>query len=176
MAPASGARAPLVLSVDQRALADVARLLRSETDGKTLRKELVKTLRATAEPAIRDAKASIQAMPSHGLSQGVPLRQEIAKRIKPVVRTSGARTGVSIRVGRTPNVRGFTHAARRLNKPQFRHKVYGRDVWVVQRGKPGWFDDPIQARKPEFRDDVIAVVQRLAHELAIRAQAAARRR
>lgn len=171
----SSSRPPVELTVDQRALVEVARVLRTQADGKELRKGLVKGLRASAEPAIREAKASILAAPSQGRTVGAPIRQEIAKRIKPVVRTSGSRTGVSIRVGKTSNVRGFNQAARQFNKPQFRHRVYGGDRWVVQRGKPGWFDDPMQARKPEFRDDVVAVVQRMADELAIRAQAAARR-
>lgn len=167
-------RPPIELTLEQQALVAVSRALKSEADGKYLRKELVRQLRVTAAPPIRDAKAAILATPSHGNTIGPSIRQEIAKRIKPVVRTSGTLTGVSIRVSKTTNVRGFTMAARRFNRPQFRRQVYGRGVWVVQRGNPQWFDEAVQGHRQEFHDDVVAVVQRLADELAIRAQAAAR--
>jgi hypothetical protein len=41
------------------------------------------------------------------------------------VRLSGRSTGVKVRIGQTPNLRGFKMAARRLNRKSWRHKVFG---------------------------------------------------
>lgn len=163
-------RPPVELTVDQQALRNVAQVLKSEADGKTLRRELIARLKVTTRPAISAAQQGIRSAPSQGLSQGQSLRATVAASIKPVVRLSGNQTGVSIRQSGTPGLRGFKMAGRRYNRAQFRHPVYGR-AWALQRGKPEWFDRPMQAAKPEFRDDVVMVVKNLAATLAERARA-----
>jgi hypothetical protein len=152
---------PVVLTVEQDALRAVARVLKDEADGKELRKELTRTLRATANRPIEQAKSSILAGPSKGLTQGQSLRSTVASSIKPVVRLSGNQTGVSIRQTRTPGLRGFRLAGRKFNRPQFRHPVYGGSAWVVQQGNPEWFDKPMQAARPEAKKDVMRAVQNL---------------
>ena len=165
-------RPPVELSIDQRRLAVAAKALASEVDGKTLKRNLHKTLKATAEAPIAAAKASILATPSQGLTESQPLRAEIARSIKPVSRLSGRTAGVSIRQSQTPNVRGFKMAGRRFNHGSFRRPVFGK-AWVVQAGHPEWFDRPMQDAQPEFKADVLRVVQDLAHLLAERARASA---
>lgn len=162
---------PLQLSVEQSDLQAVAKILRSEADGKELRKMLVRDLRQTAQPAVAALKSNIQAAPSKGLphTEGPPLRQAIARQVKPVIRLSGKQTGVSIQAKKTPNVRGFSAAPQRFNRPSFRHKVYG-GPWVTQVGSPRWFDNEVRDRRDNFRDDVIGVVQGLADLLAARAR------
>lgn len=167
--------APLELSIDQRGLVDVARVLKSEADGKFLRRELIKALKATAGAPIAQAKSGILSAPSRGLHGGQSLRAEVARTIKPVTRLSGRMTGVSIRQAGTPNLRNFKMAGRRFNRGYFRHPVFGNtEVWVGQTGKPEWFDGPMRNAAPDFKDDVLRVVQELADTLAARARAAAR--
>lgn len=164
---------PLALSVDQRALADVAKLLKNEADGKLLRRELSKALRSAADRPIAKAKSEIMAAPSRGLTTSQPLRSTVARSIKPSVRLSGRQTGVSIRQSATPNLRGFRNAGRKFNRASFRHPVHGnRQVWVTQRTHAaGWFDRPMRDSQPEFKAEVLRVVQDLADTLAARAAA-----
>lgn len=166
---------PVELTVDQQALRDLARVLKDEADGKLLRRELTKALRKTADAPIGAAKAEALKIPSVGTSHGQPLRQSVASSLKPVVRLSGKTTGVSIRQTRTPGLRGFALAGRKFNRPTFRHKVYGREVWVDQKTFGNqWFDRPMQASIPDATADVSRVVQDLADTLAARARAATR--
>lgn len=168
------AGAPFELTVDQQALVAVARVLKSEADGKTLRRDLIKTLRAATEGPISKAKAEMLATPSRGLTSGQSLRSTVANSIKPVSRLSGQRAGVSVRQSQTPNLRSFKMAGRRFNRGTFRRPVFGTARYVVQSGNLKWFDRPMQDAKPEFKADVLRVVQDLADTLAARARAAAR--
>jgi hypothetical protein len=62
-------------------------------------------------------------------------------------------------------------AARRLNRDVgFNHPVYGRGG-VHQIGKPGWFDAVPQQHKPEFRRQVMHVVEKWTIDVAQRARA-----
>lgn len=179
--------APIELTVDQQKLAAVARVLKSEADGKKLRRDLMRELKATAAAPIAQAKAGILATPSRGLSNssselslsrglssGASLRSTVAQSIKPVSRLSGTRTGVSIRQPKTPQLRGFKTAGRRFNRESFRRPVFGTARYVVQIGNPEWFDRPMQDAKPDFKADVLRVVQELSDTLAARCNAAAR--
>lgn len=168
------ASGPFELTVDQQALVAVSRVLKSEADGKTLRRELIRTLKATAEAPIDRAKSEMLATPSQGLTQGQSLRSAVANSIKPVSRLSGQRAGVSIRQAQTPNLRNFKMAGRRFNRGNFRRPVFGTTRYVVQAGNVEWFDRPMQDAQPEFKADVLRVVQDLADTLAARARVAAR--
>lgn len=160
------------LNVDQSALAEAAAALKSEADGKGLRRDLLRELKATTTPLVSDLKSAAQSIPSSGLAQnqGQPLRQAIAASIVPQVRLSGKNTGVAVRAKSTPHVRGFRWAARRMNRDSFRHRVYGRDVWVEQRGKPGWFDDTTKARRDDLKRAVLDAVEDMAKRIANRAK------
>ena len=125
--------------------------MRAEDDGKALSRDLVRELRAVAEPAMRAAQAAILSMGSKGKT--VPsLRTTVAQHTKVRVRTSGKHPGVAIRADKNGMPRGFKNAPKRLNSAKgWRHQVFGTDTWVTQRGKPGWFDDTISAFKPAAR-------------------------
>jgi hypothetical protein len=161
---------PLELTVDQQQLAAIAKAMKADTAAKDLRRELLRNLKAAAAPAVKDAKSAIASMPSQGLTQGESLRQGIARQIKPVVRLTGQRTGVTIQVGRTPNLRGFGMAGQRTNRKSFRHRVYGRQVWVAQNGKYMWFDATMGSHRAEFRTSVLDAVQAMADQMAARAR------
>lgn len=161
------ARPPIELTVDQRPFVLVAHLMKAEADGKDLRKDLLREFRSAAAPLVVDLRAAINSMPSSGVSSPA-LRPAIAKAIRPVIRLSGKNTGVSIRAGQTPNIRGFKNAARRMNRSSFRHPVFGGSPWVTQVGKPRWWEDTTAARKDEFREKVLDAVEAMADRIATR--------
>ena len=139
------------------------------TDRKALRRELIKARRATTGPLVEDLKQSAMAIPSSAAhAADAPLRPKIAASIKPVARLSGQRTGVSVKAKKTSDVRGFSMAARRMNRKTFRHRVFGRDVWVNQTGQPNWWDDTVKGRRDEIKRDVMKAVEELVELLAKR--------
>lgn len=156
--------------MDQRNLQRAAIALKAEVDGKTLRSELMRDLRRVADPLVQELKSSIETAPTHSAFLGEPLRQGIADKIKPIVRLTGRSTGVSIRAMKTPGIRRFSGAARAFNKPGFRHRVFGKNVWVPQVGKPGWFDRTTEAKKEEFATAVRSAVEALAKRIADRSR------
>jgi hypothetical protein len=64
--------------------------------------------------------------------------------------------------------RGFDNAPKALNNPKgWRHRVFGRDVWVEQRATPTeWFDRATRRRHEQLRDAVLETMQRMAERLA----------
>lgn len=168
--PPSQSSGPLQVSIDQTNFAEVFRAIRAEADGKELRKELAKNLRDAARPVVTDLKAAAQAIPSQGLphAQGMPLRQAVSRSIGTDLRTTGKSAGIRLRAKPTPNVRGFRYAARLLNKSSFRHRVFGRDVWVTQVGRPRWFDNVTASRREPFRDAVLSAVEDMRDRIATR--------
>src|SRR5947209_4575786 len=127
------------LRVHDEDLKALARRLRQLEDGKQLRKDLVRGLREAVKPAVDAAKASIRSMPTSGRRHAGPgLRAGVARAVTVQVRTSGRSAGVRVRARKTPGLRGFANAPKRLNRQAgWRHPVMGdREAWVSQRGKP----------------------------------------
>jgi hypothetical protein len=154
------------VEVDQKQLARVVSALRAEGDGKQLSRDLVRELRHVAEPAAAAARAEILSMGSH--SDTIPgLRTTVASHVKVKVRLTGKHPGVMVRVGKTGMPRGFRNAPKRLNSARgWRHKVFGNpDVWVVQRGKPGWFDDTMHKFTAETRKGAAAALDKVAKRI-----------
>ena len=158
------------LTIEQRALVALGRALRAEADGKQLRRDLIKELKKPLAPAVSEIKAGVMAMPASGIpSAGESLRRAVARRIKSEAKLSGRAVGVRVRARRTPAVRGFANAPKRLNSPKgWRHPVFGRDQWVSQLGKPHYFDEPLQGRRQEFRRAVIRAMDQAARRLRMR--------
>jgi hypothetical protein len=160
------ARPPVELSIDQRQIVAVGKAIKAEADGKALRRELIKAMRGAGEPLVGELKSSALAIPADGaLREGEPLRPAIARAIKPAVRLSGQNTGLTVKASRV-GVRGFSMAARRMNSSSFRRRVFGRDVWVEQTGREGWFDDTVKGRREEIRHEVMRAVDRSVAKLA----------
>lgn len=136
------------VEVDERDLARLIAALDAESDGKELGRDLVQELTHVAEPAVRAAQASIMSM-SSGSTLTPGLRSAVASETKSRVRLTGQHPGLAIIAGKDGMPRDFRNAPKRLNSAKgWRHKVFGHDVWVTQRGKPGWFDDTILRFKP----------------------------
>ncbi|MDM4722748.1 hypothetical protein QTQ03_25280 [Micromonospora sp. WMMA1363] len=158
------------LSVDQQALQALGRALKAEADGKHLRRDLAQSLRDALQPALGEIRSGLMAMPASGAipTEGGPLRTEVLKHLKAEARLSGRSTGARVRIKKR-GPRGFALAARRLNRKRgWRHRVYGRDVWVRQIGKPKYFDDPLTERRSEYRAAVLAAMNATAARIAAR--------
>jgi len=156
-------------------LVKLSRILRDESDGKALRKELAANLRKASEPARDAARTSIMGMSSAGLPHdGEPLREAIANKIVTEARLSGRSTGAKVKARRlTQATRGFILAPKRTNATQWRHMVFGRDVWVEQVGKPRWFDDAMRDNKKEWQRAVVEAMNHTARRIASRVRTGA---
>jgi hypothetical protein len=153
--------------VDGDDLRDFARLLDKEAEPKKLRRQLATELRKSLTPAAAEAKSSIMAMGSSGPSHPAPaLRPTIARKIRPAIRLSGRVTGARVLAPKTHAVRGFPNAPKLSNRDKWRRRVFGADDWVTQRGKPDWFDDPMNERQDAYRDAAQRVLQDWAARLA----------
>jgi hypothetical protein len=181
-------RPPVDLTIDQRALLRVRDAMSNEVDGKKLRRDLIKSLRASAVPIVPDLQAAVRQLPSTNPASTPDLRDAVADQIKVAVSMSAKNPGVKFRVGTAQDPRGFRFAGRRLNSPKgWRHPVFGRtkaatgirgllgggdqEVWVQQYGRKGvrWFEPTIVARRKEFQAAVKVAVDDMARRIASRA-------
>lgn len=112
-----------VVAFDPRALSDLARDLKTHTDGKALRRDLTKGLREAAQPVARQAK------------QNASWSRRIPGAVKVGVLTGQRSAGVVVRVDRkkAPHARPYENAG---EQGTFRHPVFGSDRWVAQRARP----------------------------------------
>ncbi|MER7002205.1 hypothetical protein ABT297_04040 [Dactylosporangium sp. NPDC000555] len=137
---------------DRRSFARVAHALDEEADGERLRRDLVAGFEEILDDVMREQKAGLMGMSSAGLPHaGEPLRTAIADRMEVQIKLSGRSAGARIVAHRRGLPRGFGNAPKRTNARSWRHRVYGRDVWVTQIGAPGWFDDPVKAHRTRYR-------------------------
>lgn len=163
-------RPGIELSIDQKALQALRRAMLAEADGKQLRKELVGELRSAVQPGVSAVQGKLRGIPhSSGTASSPALGSYLASRVKPQVRLSGRSTGVAVRIAKTPKIRGFTYSARRLNRTHWRHRVFGRNVWVEQRSPiRGYFDETLQAGKKAYRKAVVEALEKMARRIATR--------
>lgn len=152
------------MEVDAEALRALGRALRAEADGKQLRRDLIRELKEPLKPAVAEIRSGVMSLSSSGLPHaGESLRRGVARRITTEVKLSGKFPGVRVKARKTPGLRQFANAPKRLNSPKgWRRRVFGRDVWVTQIGKPHYFDDPLQGRKQVFRRAVEQAMERTA--------------
>lgn len=144
----------VVVEPDQASFTRVVKALDEEADSDRWRVELATELHAALEPGVIAVRGALMGMATGGVDHaGEPLRQAVADSVESVVRLDGRRAGARIRARKTPDVRGFANAPKRLNARRgWRHPVGGNyDVWVTQTGKPGWFDDTLRPLRPRLR-------------------------
>lgn len=160
------------LSVDQQAVKRLARVLRDESDGKALRKELIGELKDAVEPGVSAVQGKLRSIPRRSGTAGSSpaLGSYLAARVKAQVRLSGRSPGVRVRIAQTPKLRGFTLAARRLNRESWRRKVFGDpDVWVDQKSPiPGFFDDTLAEGRERYRAAVVRALESMARRIVAR--------
>lgn len=162
---------PATLSVQQQRLKSVGVAMKAEADGKLLRRELIADLRLAVAPGIEKVRGKLRALPASATGIQPALGSYLASRVRAQVKFSGRRTGVSVRIGKTPNLRKFNVSSRVLNRGEWRHRVYGKDVWVTQRSPiPGFFDKTLKADKRAYRAAVLAAVDKMERRMAARAR------
>lgn len=156
------------VSVTSDDLVDLAQAIKYEDNGKALRRDLVRNLRTAVRPAVTQAKASIMSMPSSGLHpRGESLRSAIARQVTTQVSLTSRSAKVKVKVGRRGMPRGFRNAPKTTQLAKgWRHPIYGRDRWVPQIGRPGWFDVPMRSHRAEYRAAVEAAVRECADRIA----------
>lgn len=167
------------VSVEQVGLKALAVRLGAEENGKLLRLELIRDLRAAVEPAVQEARAGARGIASSpraahtkkNIAGGdtTSLGDAIARGIGTQVRltsAAGKAVGVSVKAKKTGMPRNFVNAPKRFNAKQFRHRVFGRDVWVEQVGRPEFFDGPLHAKSAVYRAACIAAMERMAQRIA----------
>lgn len=155
------------MSAQTEALKALGRALGEEADGKKLRRDLAKDMRSALAPAVSQAKAEIMSMSSGGLPHtGPPLRAAIARQIKAEARLSGRATGARVKARKKSMPRGFENAPKRTNSHKgWRRRVYGGTTWIQQRGKPGWFDDPMKNNAGHYRAAVLKAMEAAAKRI-----------
>jgi len=153
------------VEVDPDSLRRLVRALRAEADGKALVRDLVEELRAVAQPALEATKASILSMDSQ--AEVIPgLRAAVARATSISVHTTGRGAGVAIRASKAGMPRGFRNAPRWLNRPGWRHPLFGdRDRWYSQVGKPDWFDGAIRPFVPATNRAAAEALNRVAKRI-----------
>jgi hypothetical protein len=156
----------LTMSVKSSDLKTMAKLMGKEADRKTIRKDFAADAKAVLAPLTSEARTAAGAIPSRGTTVGRPLRPAIARAVGPRVKLTSRVTVIGIKVGRTPGVRQFALAGRRMNRKSFKHLVFGREnSWTVQVGDPGWFDRIMTAGIPNINAKMADVIDRLAARL-----------
>ena len=158
------------LSTDQQALQSLGRALRAEADGKALRRDLARQLRAALQPATAQVRSGLMGMATAGVPVvGAPLRTTVLRQLKAEARLSGRATGARLRIKKKGMPRGFTNAPKRLNSTKgWRHPVRGGDTWVKQLGAPEYFDRPLRRHRGEYRDAVLAAMNDTARRITRR--------
>lgn len=159
--------APLEVKVDAADLVRIGRAMRAEADGKLLRRDLVAEIRTAVAPGVSAVQGKLRSMQHNSATLSSPaLGSYLASKVKTQVRLAGRSAGVAVRIPKTPELRGFANAAKRLNKQSWRHKVYGR-AWVAQQSQiPGYFDETLEKGKPEYRAAVLEAILRMKRRLA----------
>jgi hypothetical protein len=139
------------MSFDEKRLVRLARAMKSEEDGKALRKDMTREFRAALNPTRNKARAAIRTMPSQGHA-GMKLRGRVAAKVMVQIRPTGKFPGATLKAKKTPNVRKFRNAPKRLNQKSFSHPVIGNPRQRVRQvGKPGWFDKTVRADRAAHR-------------------------
>jgi hypothetical protein len=137
-----------------------------------LRNEMRRNMRKAAAPMVRAVQESILSMPSvHGSPPGVvPLRAAIARTVTSSVRTSA--TSVELHIvslgSRMPqgegNMAAHVNARGGWGHPVFERR--GREpVWVRQRGKPGWFTEPVKDHARDVQAQIQAAMDETKRKL-----------
>jgi hypothetical protein len=145
-----------VASTGTEQLKRLAIVLRA-TGRNDLRKELLRGLRNGAKPMVTVARgAALSALPKRG-----GLAADIAY-ANWAVRTS---LSGNPRVRLTGGWAGHDMAV--LDSGLLRHPVYGnRHRWVSQAIPPHWFTDAMNQLAPEFRDELLKVIDDIARRMA----------
>jgi hypothetical protein len=160
------------LDVQHEGLEALTRAIRQEEDGKELRRELAKNMRAALKPAAEKAKSGIMGMATSGKSSSSPaLRPAIAKRIRPEVKLGGRWTGARVKARKTPQLRRFPNAPKRTQSTKgWRTQTFGNGAWRTQHGKREWFDQAMRPAKEPAQKAAMQAMEAMAARIAARSR------
>jgi hypothetical protein len=129
----------------------------SEVEPK-LKAALRKRMKAAADVAANDVRSEVRKPPvSGGGGRSRGLRAAIAAGIGVTISASPTKAGVVIQASRAKLPEAQRAMVRAYNKPVFRHRVFGGDTWVQQKGRP-YFERPIAARANDVDEAVKAAM------------------
>lgn len=153
----------LVVRVDGvNQLRKVAAALKQASNGAELKREMLRNLRAAAQPAVKAAENAARAeLPKSG---GL---NEFVASSKFAVRTRAAPKGASIRIVGTKQ----GHDLVALNKGIARHPVYGHNdrKWSVTFVPAGWWDRAMKPLAPKVGKALRKVMNDISNRIARRA-------
>lgn len=144
----------------------VARALDDEAPGREWRRDLSEGMAEGLRPGLLAVRSAVLSRGAGGGHEGQPLRQAVAAATQIVPLGSGA----TIVADKTPQVRRFANAPKRLNQRRgWRRRVFGSRTVVVQVGVPGWFDDTLDHLHPRLRAAAYAALEGRARRIARKA-------
>lgn len=151
----------------EREMYRLGRACRSLEDGKEVRRDITKAAREVLNPSRNAARQAVKAIPSKGHA-GPKLRNAVANKVMVQIKLSGRYPGATLRAKKTPNLRRFRNAPKRLNaRAGWTHpSIEDPTVQRRQIGKPGWFDDTTRRDRGIYRRAMLGVLN--AHEKRIR--------
>jgi hypothetical protein len=153
---------PLELDIQIQNLGQLLRDLKAFEP--RLATSLRREIRNAAKVAVQDARAEVLKPPpprslsvASRSSRSAGTRKAIARGIRVQIvtgkRTNGVRivsTGAGLSADRKPMVKAY-------NTKSFRHRVFGGDTWVTQRGRP-YFGAVIASHQREVQGAVVRAV------------------
>ena len=142
----------------QRDLQRLARRLTAEADGKALRKDLMRNIRAAAKPVVVEMKDNLGTqLPQRGGLAKFMRRSSIGVR----TRLQGPNAGVRI----VAQKKGHDLAS--IDRGRVRHPVFGnRKRWANQIVRAGLVSDPVKNSKRDVQRGVLAAMDATAERIA----------
>lgn len=144
----------------------LAARLRQVKAGNEIQKRLNQNLRSKGQPVIQELRSAVmgvQVTSSKG-GMGKPhyergLRAKVAKAVRMSIAAKGIRFNVES--GRVDSKYGGA-LAKYLDSElpgykDWRHPVFGRDIWTVQHGSP-WFFQTIRAHADSFENACVSAI------------------
>jgi hypothetical protein len=163
------AEPPVDVTVNTEGLDSLLGALRREEDGKDLRRDLAKEMRQALLPAVSAAKGNVLAIPAT-MSSSPALRSGIARRIKAEVKLGGRWTGARLKVRKTPGIRGFALAAKRLQAAAgWTTQTFGRGQ-RTQHGSVDWFDRAVEPDAARYKQAINDAMEAMARRIRSRAR------
>lgn len=161
--------------------------LKQVEGGKQVLREMTRSLRTTAKPALQDAQRAARGLHSAGVRggggqqrreftegrarklteatkrrafRGRGLRTTTAGALRTVVKTGGRSAVVRIEVNLARMPRDQRTLPGYMDTGKWRHPVMGnRNVWVAQTATPpGWFSTTVPRHGPRMRDQAYDVI------------------
>lgn len=143
----------------------LARRLR-ELGGAPMRKRFTGTLRNSLKPVVPAVRKSALAIPVHGVKHS-GLRKRLAAATAYSVRATGRGAGAIVIVSAKRMPAGEKALPYYMEGQQpWRHRVYGRDVWVTQEPHP-FFYRIVDQQLPRIQKDLERMLDEIARDLEL---------